>query len=285
MTCIAPVRVSSSCPVCLLFCSSPCRRLRMTSNERPVLPGGRMPPIPPRPCWASWALRCTENGGYGPAEPGWPWATLFPALIPLGPAWAIGPWLPTAAAAAAACACCMYCCCWCCCWCWWASARAATWASCSEKTQTTRAATLWWMMVLLSSPTMSIPNSYHDISGPEHDYNEIKTYNDIITFELERFWFVTFAAEPLAVNKRSIRALHILDKDLCQRLTHKSRRKRWQLTLLPSSQTSACCLLRTFESKKPFLSPGAVFELVCLPIFVRWFVRDMCFGCQVSLSG
>ena len=43
------------------------------------------------------------------------------------------------------------------------------------------------MMVLLSSPTMSIPNSYHDISGPEHDYNEIKTYNDIITFELERF--------------------------------------------------------------------------------------------------
>ena len=58
-----------------------------------------------------------------------------------------------------------------------------------------------------------------------------------------------------------------------------------RLTLPPSSQTSACCLLRTFESKKPFLSPGAVFELVCLPIFVRWFVRDMCLGCQVSLSG
>ena len=56
---------------------------------------------------------------------------------------------------------CWECCCCCCCWgwCWCRSAHAATWASCSEKRQTTRAATLWWMIVLLSSPTMSMPNS------------------------------------------------------------------------------------------------------------------------------
>jgi hypothetical protein len=39
-------------------------------------------------------------------------------------------------------------------------------------------------------------------------------------------------------------------------------------TLPLSSHTSACCRLRTLESKKPFRSPGAVLELVCLPIFV-----------------
>ena len=34
MACIAPVKVSSPCPVCLLFCNSPCKLLRMMSNER-----------------------------------------------------------------------------------------------------------------------------------------------------------------------------------------------------------------------------------------------------------
>ena len=74
---------------------------------------------------------------------------------------------------------------------------------------------------------------------------------------------MTFAtvSEPLAVDKRSIRALHILDKD--QWKEEEGRRKAMTTDL-------ASCLLRTFESKKPFLSPGAVFELVCLPIFVRW---------------
>ena len=48
-------------------------------------------------------------------------------------------------------------------------------------------------------------------------------------------------------------------------------KKWWLLTLPPSSQTSACCLLSTFEWKKPFISPGAVFELVCLPFLcVGW---------------
>jgi hypothetical protein len=31
--------------------------------------------------------------------------------------------------------------------------------SCSDNTHTTRAVTLWWMIVMLSSPTTSIPNS------------------------------------------------------------------------------------------------------------------------------
>jgi hypothetical protein len=52
-----------------------------------------------------------------------------------------------------ACSCCCHCCCWCC----WT--RAATRASCSVKPQTTRAAILWWVVVLLSSPAISIPNS------------------------------------------------------------------------------------------------------------------------------
>jgi hypothetical protein len=34
------------------------------------------------------------------------------------------------------------------------SAQAVTRVSCSEKTHTTRAATLWWVIVLLSSRTM-----------------------------------------------------------------------------------------------------------------------------------
>ena len=104
---------------------------------------------------------------------------------------------------------------------------------------------------------------------------------------------MTFTTEPLAIDKCAIRALYILDIDLRrgggggERLAEGKKRKEKvkKRTLPPSSQTSACCLLRTFESKNPFRSPGAVFELVCLPIFVRWFVRDMCFGCQVSLSG
>lgn len=40
-----------------------------------------------------------------------------------------------------------------------ASTRAARCASSSVNTHMTRAATLWWMVVLLSSPIMSIPNS------------------------------------------------------------------------------------------------------------------------------
>src|SRR5882762_8095643 len=51
-------------------------------------------------------------------------------------------------------------CCWACCWC--CSARAATRASCSVKPQMTRAAILWWVVILLSSPEISIPNSCYE---------------------------------------------------------------------------------------------------------------------------
>jgi len=39
------------------------------------------------------------------------------------------------------------------------SAQAVTRASCSEKTHTMRAATLWWVIVLLSSRTMFVLTS------------------------------------------------------------------------------------------------------------------------------
>ena len=51
-----------------------------------------------------------------------------------------------------------------------------------------------------------------------------------------------------------------------------------------SSQTSACCRLKTFESKYPFRSPGTVLVLVCRPIFTRW-LSAMCLGIKVSLRG
>src|SRR5882672_4582626 len=55
-----------------------------------------------------------------------------------------------------ACSCCCHCCCCGCC-----SAWAATRAPCSVKLQTTRAAILW-VVVLLSSPEISIPSSCYE---------------------------------------------------------------------------------------------------------------------------
>jgi hypothetical protein len=51
--------------------------------------------------------------------------------------------------------------------------RAVTRASCSENTHTTRAATLWWMIVLLFSPTISIPNS-HRIESVRYGFFEVR---------------------------------------------------------------------------------------------------------------
>ena len=116
----------------------------------------------------------------------------------------------------------------------------------------------------------------------------IVTYDNIVALELERLRLLSLAGQPLPINKRPIRALHILYINLCRMIqilqfstmTHSQR----ELTFPPSSHTSACCRLSTLESKNPFRSPGAVFELVCLPIFVCALVSAICFGAHVSFK-
>jgi len=109
-----------------------------------------------RRCYPAAAYHCTAPVQCGGRLAG-DGAPLFPEAYPrhrCGPLWrSEDDWLEGELADV-----CWWCCCrWC--WCWCCSARAATRASWSENTHTTRAATLWCMPFSLSSPMILIPNS------------------------------------------------------------------------------------------------------------------------------
>ena len=144
-----------------------------------------MPPIPPRPCWASWARLLTENGGYGhhlSQPPGWPWDA---ALIPLGLAWSILDCQPPPPCSSM---------------CTAGVGVGVVAHGPPHERRLEHHVPRWhrrheWLLrdEWLSSPKMSIPNSLDILVRTRT--RSIKTYDYIIAFELKRLWFVTFAAE------------------------------------------------------------------------------------------
>lgn len=129
-----------------------------------------------------------------------------------------------------------------------------------------RASILWWMTVLSSSPTMSIPNSWRRVercAKKEKKYERIRVLTTM-SLALETLW-----TKALAVDEGSIETLDIFDEDLHIESANgpTAHIRNLVLTLLFSSHTSACCLLKTLESKWPLFSAGTVLALVCRPIF------------------
>jgi hypothetical protein len=76
------------------------------------------------------------------------------------------------------------------------------------------------------------------------------TYDNVVGLQLERFRFQAFTTKPLAVDEGTIGAFDIFDVNLVDEviLMFPSGDK-WAITFPSCSHTSACCLLRTFESK------------------------------------
>jgi hypothetical protein len=82
----------------------------------------------------------------------------------------------------------------------------------------------------------------------------VGTYDDVVTLKLVGFRLETLRAEPLAIDKSTIRAFDVFDVNLrshahAGQCNDKDQTRKHRRTLLESSQTSACCLLRTLESK------------------------------------
>ena len=144
---ITPVRECNSALVSRLFWSLPWRWLKMLSEVIPLFPGACiMPPMSTRPCcWM--AGRCAGPPGF--------WVPVkLKVLVPL-----LEPgWLEMTEMGRGF---------------WCDSTRAASCASCSVSRQMTWAATLWWTMVLLSSPMMLIPNSYVRRTRTEHEGGKV----------------------------------------------------------------------------------------------------------------
>ena len=107
------------------------------------------------------------------------------------------------------------------------------------------------------------------------------TYDNVVSLELTGLGLDAFGTESLAVDEGAVGAFHVLDEDLDDGAAGGAVSETQtpgpivgpngaeRRTLPLSSHTSACCLLRTLESKKPLRSAGTVLALVWRPILTR----------------
>jgi hypothetical protein len=99
--------------------------------------------------------------------------------------------------------------------CWYA-ACAATAMWCSEDTHATRAVTSRWMLVLLSSLAMLIPNFCEEqVKGNGCEERRKVAYNEDV------FAFAAFDAQLSAVDRRFVTTFHVLDDNLGQCVSNK----------------------------------------------------------------
>lgn len=130
-----------------------------------------------------------------------------------------------------------------------ASTRAARCASSSVNTHMTRAATLWWIVVLLSSPMMSIPNSCERVGWVRRGKSKGKhtTISSFLSSNGSDSTPSGLSRSPLMnVPLELFTSLMYIFRHVHQ----SSPRKQGTRHTFPlSSQISACCLLSNIESK------------------------------------